>query len=198
MKLPIHTWTSLVAPLNLMNWINYFIPHYNGCNSLSMLGLTLIHASKGAADRRFALSHSFMMSNRLLYNIHIYSLTFATVPVSCTAVPVACMISFKRAPKHAVIFAGYFCYLIIHLNLQVISLTLSVNTWCLATTKAIYHDYIWLARRRNLFTYLSPGRWDECGRYFRSLLESIIDGSRMVAVAIYWNLRHVKTVFNAI
>ena len=50
-KLFIHSQTSTVAPLKFGNWKIIPPTLYNGCSSLSMLGLKLIHVSKRALRR---------------------------------------------------------------------------------------------------------------------------------------------------
>ena len=46
MKFIIHSQTSMVATINVWEWISNFTSLYNGCNYLSMLELKLIHVSK--------------------------------------------------------------------------------------------------------------------------------------------------------
>ena len=101
------------------------------------------------------------------------------------------IISLKQVQKHVCIFPIPPCCLIIHLNVQVISLTLAVDTSRLATVKPIYHNYIWLGRHQNVSASSLPRSKVRRGYSLFYHFERICDGSRILAFPISWNLRQV-------
>ena len=92
--MPSKAWDEITYPflnfngctVEVQEWISNFIPHYNGCDYLSMLGLKLNHVSKRGPwnctpeindPRDQSRSDTFVSDDRCLIDVH--PMAFATV-----------------------------------------------------------------------------------------------------------------------